>query len=89
MNILVLNCGSSSVKFQIIVTDSEHIREDADRQLARGLIERWGDRANIKLQVEGQSPVELAKPVRDQEQAIERILDWICSPEHFCGCSLF
>ena len=81
MNILVLNCGSSSVKFQIIVTDSEHIREDTDRQLARGLIERWGDRANIKLQVEGQSPVKLAKPVRDQEQAIERILDWICSPE--------
>jgi len=40
MNILVLNCGSSSVKFQIIDTDLERIEEDSDRQLVRGMVER-------------------------------------------------
>jgi len=39
MNILVLNCGSSSVKFQIIATDMELIRNDADGRLGRGSIE--------------------------------------------------
>jgi acetate kinase len=38
MNVLVLNCGSSSVKFQIIDTDAELMRRDADRRLARGVL---------------------------------------------------
>ncbi len=38
MNILVLNCGSSSVKFQLIATDLEMIARNADRRLARGLL---------------------------------------------------
>jgi acetate kinase len=29
MNVLVLNCGSSSVKFQLIPTDLERIEQDA------------------------------------------------------------
>ena len=33
MNILVLNCGSSSVKFQIIDTDLDRIAQDSDRRL--------------------------------------------------------
>ena len=36
MNVLVLNCGSSSLKFQIIQTDLEMIEKDADKQLAKG-----------------------------------------------------
>ena len=40
MNVLVLNCGSSSVKFQIIATDLDRIAQNADRRLARGIIEQ-------------------------------------------------
>jgi acetate kinase len=36
MNVLVLNAGSSSWKFQVITTDLERIRRDADERLCRG-----------------------------------------------------
>ena len=42
MKILVLNCGSSSVKFQLVETDLERIDRNQDRLLARGLVERIG-----------------------------------------------
>lgn len=42
MNVLVLNCGSSSVKFQLLHTDPDLIETDEDRRLARGQIERLG-----------------------------------------------
>jgi acetate kinase len=42
MNILILNCGSSSLKFQIINTDSEKISTNSDIELAKGLIEKVG-----------------------------------------------
>ena len=35
MNIFVLNCGSSSLKFQIIETDLDLIKDDKDRTLAK------------------------------------------------------
>ena len=36
MNILVLNSGSSSIKFQVVQTDQELIVSDGDRCLAKG-----------------------------------------------------
>ena len=47
MNVLVLNCGSSSVKFQLIATDLDLIAQNADRRLAKGTIERIGGEAII------------------------------------------
>lgn len=81
MNVLVLNCGSSSVKFQIIETDLDLIEQDADRRLARGLIERVVGQALITLQVEDQSKIRRAEPLRDHRDAIDYILRWIISPE--------
>jgi len=42
MNVLVLNSGSSSLKYQLIETSAELMRRDADRRLARGIVERIG-----------------------------------------------
>ena len=42
MRILVLNCGSSSIKFQLVETDLERIDRNQDRLVARGLVERIG-----------------------------------------------
>ena len=50
---LVLNCGSSTVKFQLIATDLERIAQGADRRLVRGTIERIGGEAIVTLKVEG------------------------------------
>jgi acetate kinase len=56
MNVLVLNCGSSTVKFQVISTDLDLIAEDADRKLAGGLLDRIGSHSLITLEAEGQLP---------------------------------
>jgi acetate kinase len=79
MNVLVLNCGSSTVKFQIIETDYELIKQDADRRLASGIIERVGGQALITYQSEGRSKERRAEPLRDHRAAIDNILRWIVS----------
>ena len=81
MNVLVLNCGSSSVKFQIVETDLQHIESDTDRLLARGAIERIGTLALIQFQAEGGPKVHEDAPIRDHRAAIDRILRFIVSPE--------
>jgi acetate kinase len=80
MNILVLNCGSSSVKFQIIATDVDAIEHNADRRLASGIIERIGGEAVLTFRVDGKVSRQTA-PVRDHRQAVEQILRWACSGE--------
>ena len=77
MNILVLNCGSSSVKFQVIETDAGKVEADTDRCLARGLIEQIGGKALVTLQAEGQPKERHAEPLRDHHDAIDLILRWL------------
>ncbi|MBI3299941.1 MAG: acetate kinase [Elusimicrobia bacterium] len=81
MNVLVLNCGSSSVKFQLIATDLDLIAKNADRRLARGVIERVGSEALVSFAVEGGAKLRTAEPLRDHRAAIDRILRWVVSPE--------
>ena len=79
MNVLVLNCGSSTVKFQIIETDLDRIEQDADRCLAIGLVERIGGQALITFQATGHPKERHAEPLRDHRAAIDRIVRWIIS----------
>ncbi|MCY7346864.1 MAG: acetate kinase [Pyrinomonadaceae bacterium] len=79
MNILVLNCGSSSLKFQLIATDLERIADNSDQKLAHGQIERIGGAAIITLTAEGKTPQRSAAPVRDIKSAVETIVRWIAS----------
>lgn len=81
MNILVLNCGSSSVKFQIIQTDIDLIEKNAERRLATGVLERIGTQSLITLQVEGQPKVKQAAPLRDHRSAMDYILRWMIAPD--------
>jgi len=81
MNVLVLNCGSSSVKFQIVETDLNLIAGDTDRRLARGAIERVGSLALITLESGGGQKILEDAPIRDHRAAIDRILRFIVSPE--------
>ena len=62
MNVLVLNAGSSSLKFQLIQTSAEQIATDADVRLARGIIERIGGHALLTLEVTGETAAESASP---------------------------
>jgi acetate kinase len=81
MNILVLNCGSSSVKFQVIDTDLERIQRDEDRHVVRGVLERIGGHGLIRVQVQGKSPMTLDAPLRDHRAAIDMVLRWLISDD--------
>ena len=79
MNILVLNCGSSTIKFQLIATDLEMIAQNCDRRLARGDIERIGGESIIALHAEGSEPERTTATLRDARAAIDMIVHWICA----------
>ncbi|MBP6823703.1 MAG: acetate kinase [Acidobacteria bacterium] len=81
MNVLVLNSGSSSVKFQVIATDLDQIAQNADRRLARGTIERIGGEAVCTLQLEGKIKQRSTAQLRDIRSAVDFIIRWVCSQE--------
>jgi acetate kinase len=74
VNVLVLNAGSSTLKFQLIGTDADRIRSDTDIRLARGIIDRIGGEALITFHAEGAAPRKHAAPVRDHRAAVELAL---------------
>ncbi len=84
MNILVLNCGSSSVKFQLIQTDYDMINANTDKTLASGMIERIGSEALITFKNMSVSPTKVqrsAAPLRDHQAAIALMIEWLISKE--------
>src|SRR6201989_892884 len=81
MNVLVLNCGSSTVKFQIIATDLDRIAQDADERLARGTVERIGGEAIITFEAGGGAARRTTAPVRDTRAAVETILRWVTAAD--------
>ncbi len=75
MKILILNCGSSSLKFQVIDMDGE-------KMLVKGNYESiGGKRANLRFKANGQK-VELEKAARDYEEAVKFVLNLIQNPEY-------
>ena len=81
MNVLVLNCGSSTVKFQLIATDLDRIAQDTDERLARGVVERIGGEAIITFEAAGKEPLRSTAPVRDTRSAVETVIRWVTSAD--------
>ena len=77
MRILVLNAGSSSLKFQLIDTDGAAIAESRDRRLARGAVERIGGQAIVTLQSGNGQPTKSTAPLRDHAAAVEHVIAWL------------
>jgi acetate kinase len=76
MRILVINCGSSSLKFQLIETSREQIAANTDRQLAKGLVERIGsEEAGVTYEAAGRGVKKSTRPILDHVQAIEAALE--------------
>ena len=75
MKILVLNCGSSSLKYQLINMETEEV-------LASGKYERIGEEeAFITHKAQGKK-VEIKKPAYDHKEAIEFTLAQLTNPEY-------
>ncbi|HUK61953.1 MAG TPA: acetate kinase [Dongiaceae bacterium] len=82
MMVLVLNSGSSSIKYQLIETSLELIERDADRTRARGSVERiGGDGALHTYHASGRDPHSESGEILDHRQAIGEVLRLLADAE--------
>lgn len=76
MKILVINAGSSSLKYQLIDIETEEV-------LAKGLCERIGiDGSRLKHSPEGKDEVIIEKPMKDHSDAIKLVLEALTDKEY-------
>lgn len=82
MNILVINCGSSSLKYQLINSESEEV-------LAKGLCERIGlEGSLITHQAAGKEKVKIETPMPNHTLAIKQVISALTDAEHGVIASL-
>jgi acetate kinase len=79
MNVLVLNSGSSSLKFQVIATDLERIKQHEDDRICRGEVERIGGEATIQVRYRGEPAQKLTASLKDTSSALEYLVRYISS----------
>ena len=76
MKILVINAGSSSLKYQLIDIETEEV-------LAKGLCERIGiEGSRLKHSPEGKDEVIIEKPMKDHSDAIKMVLEALTDKEY-------
>ena len=76
MKVLVINCGSSSLKYQVLEMETEEL-------LCKGLVERIGiDGSVIKHEKIGMDKWVLETPMKDHKDAIGHVLNALTDPEH-------
>ena len=85
MNILVLNVGSATLKFQVVVTDAERIATDRDERLIRGHIERIGGESIITIRGADGVSRRRTSPLRDLRAAVEWLVGFVTSEESGTG----
>jgi acetate kinase len=81
MNVLVLNAGSATLKFQVVRTDGEHIAGDNDEKLARGVIERIGGESVISIRNADGLSKTLTANLRDLRSAVDWVLSHVTSTD--------
>ena len=79
MNVLVLNLGSSSLKFQLIATDLERIKQYKDDRICRGEVEGIGGEAIIQIRYRDQQNQTLTAPLRDIASTLDFLVRHIAS----------
>ncbi len=76
MNVLVINCGSSSLKYQFIDMKTEEV-------LGKGLVERIGIEGSILThQTTGKDKKVIQQPMPDHKVALKLVLDALMNPEY-------
>lgn len=79
MNVLVLNSGSSSLKFQLIGTDLNRIKQNADQRLCKGIVERIGGEAVVTAQIGTKPRTVFTAPLADLDAALDFLVRWMAS----------
>lgn len=76
MKVLVINCGSSSLKYQLIDMSNESV-------LAIGLVERIGiDGSVLKHEIPGRDKEVIQQPMKDHKDALKLVLDALVNEEY-------
>ena len=79
MIILVVNCGSSSLKYQLLDMKNEEVYD----LLAKGLVERIGMEVGcLKHEAAGKEKVVKEMPIADHTVAIQAVIDALLDKEH-------
>ena len=78
MKILVLNCGSSTLKFQVVDLD-ENTPLGRERRIGHGLIDRIGRRGEIKFVTGNGERLQETTEVADHDMAARRVFEWLNS----------
>lgn len=81
MNVLVLNAGSSSLKFQVIATDMDRIEKRQDQRLCRGEVERAGGEAIITFQAKDNPDKKFTAALRDIPASLDYLVRYIASDQ--------
>lgn len=77
MKVLVINCGSSSLKYQLFDMSNDDV-------IAKGLCERIGiEGSNLKHSPAGKDSVTFEKPMENHDVAVKMVIDALLDPE--CG----
>ena len=79
MNILVVNSGSSSLKFQVIATDLERINQDQDDRICRGEVEGIGGEAIIRIACRNQPSQTFTASLQNITGALDYLVRYIAS----------
>lgn len=75
MKVLVINAGSSSLKYQLINMDDESV-------MAKGVVERIGIEGSNLVHKIGDRKIEIKKPLKDHVEAIQLVLAALVDPDH-------
>lgn len=76
MKVLVINCGSSSLKYQLIDSDTEDV-------LAKGLVERIGIEGSVLThRPAGKDKVVIETPMEDHNIAVKLVIDALADKNH-------
>lgn len=76
MKIIILNCGSSSIKYQLVEMPGYHV-------LAKGIVEKVGlEESIIKHENEAGADLKMKKHIADHQQGIEEVLGLLVSKEY-------
>ncbi len=82
MNVLVINCGSSSLKYQLFNMKDESV-------LAKGLVERIGiEGSRLKHEAEGKEKTVIEVPMHNHKDALSQVLFALVHPEYGAISSL-
>lgn len=78
MKVLIFNCGSSTLKFQVIELN-ENTPLGRERRLGHGLVDRIGRRGEIKFVAENGERFQETAEIADHGMAARRVFEWLKS----------